>query len=170
MASLFGNACVLVALVAAGAASQPTLAAAAPSAPPALAAAAPGAPPALAAALGAVQFFSSGTVHASDLHRYVGIPCMYLEADNVTCAQCSWGIGGSCPYLWRVNSTNTSCTPEPPRSGYDLPGADYAQVGAQPRLLCALLRDLLDAPTALAACCGFDLCHKYIWYLVFGIL
>ena len=32
-----------------------------------------------------------------------------------------------------------------------------------------LLRDLLDAPTALAACCGFDLCHKYILYLVFGI-
>ena len=28
----------------------------------------------------------------------------------------------------------------------------------------ALLCDLLDAPTALAACCGFDLCHKYIWY------
>jgi hypothetical protein len=27
------------------------------------------------------------------------------------------------------------------------------------------LRDLLDAPTALAACCGFDLCHQYILYL-----
>jgi hypothetical protein len=27
------------------------------------------------------------------------------------------------------------------------------------------LRDLLDAPTALAACCGFDLCHKDILYL-----
>ena len=26
-----------------------------------------------------------------------------------------------------------------------------------------------DAPTAQAACCGFDLCYKYIWYLVFGI-
>jgi hypothetical protein len=24
---------------------------------------------------------------------------------------------------------------------------------------------MLDAPTALAACCGFDLCHKYILYL-----
>ena len=24
-------------------------------------------------------------------------------------------------------------------------------------------------PTALRACCGFDLCYKYIWYLVFGI-
>ena len=31
------------------------------------------------------------------------------------------------------------------------------------------LRDFLldDAPTALAACCGFDLCHKYILYLYF---
>ncbi len=26
----------------------------------------------------------------------------------------------------------------------------------------APLRDLLDAPTALAACCGFDLCQKCI--------
>ena len=24
----------------------------------------------------------------------------------------------------------------------------------------------LDAPNVLAACCGFDLCYKYIWYLV----
>ena len=29
----------------------------------------------------------------------------------------------------------------------------------------SLLRDLLDAPTALAACCGLDLCRKYILYL-----
>ena len=28
-----------------------------------------------------------------------------------------------------------------------------------------LLCDLLDAPTALAACCGFDLWYKYILYL-----
>jgi hypothetical protein len=36
------------------------------------------------------------------------------------------------------------------------------------RLLVSVpLRDLLDAPTALAACCGFDLCHKYILYLYF---
>ena len=32
-------------------------------------------------------------------------------------------------------------------------------------MLSALLCDLLDAPTALAACCGFNLCHKYILYL-----
>lgn len=56
-----------------------------------------------------------------------GIPCMYLEAENVTCAQCAWGIGGSCPYLWKLNGTRT-CTPEPPRDGYDLPGADFRQV------------------------------------------
>jgi hypothetical protein len=29
----------------------------------------------------------------------------------------------------------------------------------------APLRDRLEAPTALAACCGFDLCHKYTLYL-----
>ena len=29
----------------------------------------------------------------------------------------------------------------------------------------ALLCDLLEAPTALTACCGFDLRHKYILYL-----
>jgi hypothetical protein len=29
----------------------------------------------------------------------------------------------------------------------------------------APLRDLLDEPTALAACCVFDLWHKYILYL-----
>ena len=34
----------------------------------------------------------------------------------------------------------------------------------------ALLCDLLDASTAQAACCGFDLCHKYILYFVFCIL
>ncbi len=33
------------------------------------------------------------------------------------------------------------------------------------RCTSAPLRDLLDAPTALAACCGFGLCHKYILYL-----
>ena len=39
------------------------------------------------------------------------------------------------------------------------------QLDAQCRASSAPLRDLLDAPTALAACCGFDLCHKYILYL-----
>jgi hypothetical protein len=34
-----------------------------------------------------------------------------------------------------------------------------------PRCASGRARDLLDAPTALAACCGFDLCHKYILYL-----
>ena len=33
------------------------------------------------------------------------------------------------------------------------------QLDAQCRASSAPLRDLLDAPTALAACCGFDLCH-----------
>ena len=39
-----------------------------------------------------------------------------------------------------------------------------------PKRRAALLCDLLDAPTALAACCGFDLCHKYILYLYLYLL
>jgi hypothetical protein len=42
------------------------------------------------------------------------------------------------------------------------------QLDAQCRASSAPLRDLLDAPTALAACCGFDLYHKYILYLYFA--
>ena len=42
------------------------------------------------------------------------------------------------------------------------------QLDAKYRASGALLCYLFDAPTALAACCGFDLCHKYIWYLVFS--
>ena len=33
-------------------------------------------------------------------------------------------------------------------------------------VLSSLLRDLLDAPTAIAACCGFDLFHVFL-YVVF---
>ena len=39
-----------------------------------------------------------------------------------------------------------------------------ARCASSYRASSALLCDLLDAPTALAACCGFDLCHKYILY------
>jgi hypothetical protein len=39
------------------------------------------------------------------------------------------------------------------------------QLDAQCRASSAPVRDLLDAPTALAACFGFDLCHMYILYL-----
>ena len=44
------------------------------------------------------------------------------------------------------------------------PSAAAAAAHAQCRAASALLRDLLDAPTVLAACCGFDLCHKYVLY------
>ena len=44
--------------------------------------------------------------------------------------------------------------------------ARLGSIDANPDIwLRLMLCDLLDAPTALAACCGFDLCHKYILYL-----
>ena len=70
----------------------------------------------------------------------------------------------------------------PGRRQADVPGARcsspavaavfdrFRQFDAWCRASSALLRDLPDAPTALAACCGFDLCYKYIlvfWYFGF---
>ena len=42
---------------------------------------------------------------------------------------------------------------------------DALEICSQCRASSAPLRDVLDAPTALAACCGFDVFHKYILYL-----
>ena len=52
----------------------------------------------------------------------------------------------------------------------DAPLLPTLQAARVRNLLQSELRDLLDAPTALAACCGFDLCHKYILYLYLYLL
>lgn len=68
---------------------------------------------------------------------------MYLEMENVTCAQCSWGQGGSVPYLFASSGPPTTCTPQAPRPGFDSPGNDYrthqlpaGAVAAQCEALC----------------------------------
>ena len=45
----------------------------------------------------------------------------------------------------------------------------FVWLGSQCLASSAPLRNLLDAPTALAACCVFDLCHEYILYLYFRL-
>ena len=43
----------------------------------------------------------------------------------------------------------------------------FRKCDARCRASSSLLRNVLDAPTALAASCWFDLCHEYIWNLVY---
>ncbi len=52
--------------------------------------------PDLAAALSRVRFLSAGTTAAATTFSFYPLPCMYLEAENVSCQQCSWG--GNCNY------------------------------------------------------------------------
>lgn len=108
----------------------------------------------LSDALSSTVFLNAGTVSAGDQFRYLDIPCMYLEADNVTCAQCSWGVGGACPYLFQITSNVPSnCTPDAPQPGNDLPGSDYTAT--------ALQND--DYTVCESLCCAEDECGAWTY-------
>jgi hypothetical protein len=82
----------------------------------AAAAAAAAAPPPLFAALAASRFNNIGTVNSSSRFAFQRIPAQYLEAENVSCAGCSWGDGGAVPYLFDVTGAapaNASCAAPP---------------------------------------------------------
>lgn len=73
------------------------------------------------------SFISNGTHRATDAYTFVPVECLYLEPENVTCAQCSWYEGGSCPLLSLAASSPpppSDCNTSTPATGYDLPGGD----------------------------------------------
>jgi hypothetical protein len=52
--------------------------------------------------LKAVRFLHEGVARDIDSYSWLPIECMYLEAENVTCSQCSWA--GPCSYKYIVDS------------------------------------------------------------------
>ncbi len=56
-------------------------------------------------------FFDSGTVYASDEFSYIQLYCGYLEAENVSSVNSSWGSG--CSYLIYKNESGSlgPCSP-----------------------------------------------------------
>ena len=83
----------------------------------------------LSNALDALQFLHEDTVRATDAFVFHGLKCGYLVAANISGYVRSWGEGGSCPYLWKVNGTSPppSCTSVSPiASNTDMPGHDLA--------------------------------------------
>ena len=58
-------------------------------------------------ALSASHFLHVGTVRAGDTYGYLPISCGYLEPENVTAAQSSWGQGGTCRYLYAFNGVSS---------------------------------------------------------------
>jgi hypothetical protein len=78
----------------------------------------------LTAALSNTVFLNEGVVTSTDERVWVNIPTMYLEAENVTCAQCSWGTS-SYPYMFYKNGTAPVCQPQTPNPGHDAPGSDF---------------------------------------------
>jgi len=53
--------------------------------------------------LNSIPFLHVGTVTNQDNYNYLSVSCGYLEPENVSAAQSSWGQGGGCPYLFSFN-------------------------------------------------------------------
>ena len=105
--------------------------------------------------LQSVVQFTTGLVHKSDAFRYKGIPCGYLEGENITCSDCSWGVGGSCPYMWGFNGSAPppTCTPGAVTKGMDRPGGDYRTQ--------ALQTD--DVSLCQSLCCAEEQCESWVY-------
>ena len=128
----------------------------------------------LSDALLGVNFLHEGILNASDVLFFKGLqPCGYLEAENVSSSLSSWGMGGSCPYLWKTNSsTPYSCTAQSPiTSGSDMPGNDLATselpAGSTPstcQSLCCSTPGCVafvyapSAPAAFESCAAGSIC------------
>ena len=111
---------------------------------------------ALSTLLSSIVRFDGGTVHAADHYKFAPIPCQYLEAENVTCAQCSWGIGGSCPYLFGYDGSDAPPIPDtcsPGLPGTDRGGGDYRTQ--------ELPTDSVADCRAL--CCTEDQCNAWVY-------
>lgn len=123
----------------------------------ALAAAPAAAAPPLFEALAASRFLNLGVVNASSAFRFLPIPAQYLEAENVSCAGCSWGAGGSFPYLFDVTAsppTNASCGPLGPAApNTDRPGGD----------LYTIVQAVDDDALCATACCAEAGCGAWVY-------
>ena len=83
----------------------------------ALAAAAAVAGAALQDLLAQSVFFESGTVYATDQFAYTNLYCGYLEGENISSVNSSWGVG--CAYMIYANESGSGgpCDPTPPTPG-----------------------------------------------------
>lgn len=60
----------------------------------------------LYSSLTSIPFLHQGRVTKDDIYNYLSISCGYLEPENVTAAQSSWGHGGGCAYLFSFNEVS----------------------------------------------------------------
>ena len=116
--------------------------------------AASAAPP-LFDALAASVFLNQGVVNASSKFAYLPIAAQYLEAENVSCAGCSWGAGGI-QYLFDVTNAppaNASCNVLPSTPDTDRPGGD----------LRTIVQATDDASLCAASCCDDVSCGAWAY-------
>jgi len=110
----------------------------------------------LTGALQSIYFLNAGTVRAIDTYVNVPVACEYLEAENVTAAQSSWGVGGACPYPYLLVGpppAPSSCNATAPMPGFDRGGGDYATV----------MQATDDATLCESTCCNATECDSWVY-------
>eukprot|EP01116_Phalansterium_solitarium_P010681 TRINITY_DN2576_c0_g2_i1.p1 TRINITY_DN2576_c0_g2~~TRINITY_DN2576_c0_g2_i1.p1 ORF type:complete len:1038 (+),score=373.87 TRINITY_DN2576_c0_g2_i1:144-3257(+) len=105
----------------------------------------------LFAVLAAVPFQNKpGLVNASEAYTFMSVPCYYLEVENVTCTDCSWG--GPCAVMIRGAERTPNCSAQaPPHASFDRPGDDYQQITSGTIDECQ------------AACCADNECMSWVY-------
>ena len=101
---------------------------------------------------------------------------MYVDVRVCVCVRGRRVHASACARALRAH-THTNTHTHAPTSGSrartGVQGPEPARVrgrGAE-KLVLSLMENMVEpsfAPTALAACCGYDLCFKYIWYSYFA--
>ena len=113
-------------------------------------------PPPLFSALASSRFLNLGVVNASSTFAFLPIAAQYLEAENVSCAGCSWGAGGI-PYLFDVTNAppaNATCHAlGPPTPNMDRPGGD----------LRTIVQAADDVSLCAASCCADASCGAWAY-------
>ena len=101
--------------------------------------------------LQSVRFLHEGVSRSDDEYMFHPINCMYLEGENISCAQCSWGA--NCAYKFQGFPGPLPYTPLPPKPGYDRPGGDLRTV----------VQSQDSWQTCQSSCCGDGNCVGWVY-------
>jgi hypothetical protein len=109
---------------------------------------------ALSSALATVPFSNglTGVSVNADTYNYHPLSCFYLETENVTCTDCSWGGDCNVLGLGPGQPAGGNCTAESPAaSSIDRPGGDYDSAPAANFSACQ------------ARCCSQEQCVAWVY-------
>ena len=89
--------------------------------------------PSLYQSLQSLRYLNDGRTSSTSRYAYSAHPVLYGEPENVSTTNAWWGVSGTFPLLYALNTSHpspppppTACTPSTVYPGEDMPGGDIA--------------------------------------------